>query len=167
MKTITNVKGSLDLNFIEDAKKLDKRTKHLIKMTNPILENIFNAYYLLPVEIIRACKFMFETCNERFTGSGYYALSSFIFLRFICPALSSPDYQHVFLKNPLALPPQTRKNFIQVTKLIHRIATFNQDFTDDVHNTRFREFVCSNIFKMKAFYDSIAQVCLFFHFLTE
>lgn len=160
LKTISKTKKSAEISLhkVKNTKQLHKNTKILLKMTELILSSIFDNFSSLPVEIIRACKYMFSTCNERFEDSGYYALSSFLFLRFICPALSSGslEYHQLIVGKPFTLDEQ--RNLISVSKLIQRIATFNDIFTED-HDSQYQEFTKSYISQMKSFYDSITRVC--------
>ena len=156
-KTICTSKSSAEISTmkIESAKKRNKNTKTLLKMTTPILENIFMSFHCFPAEIIRTCKYIFETCCERFEDTGYHALSSFLFLRFICPCISSPEYHKSFTRKNVSI--ETQRNLILVTKLVQRIATFNLEFTDE-HNKLYQDFVCKNIQRMKRFYDDIINV---------
>merc|ERR1712232_1169881 len=115
LKAILTCKYSAEINplFLTKRDKLKSNLKTLTKMTSSILENVWCSFEEIPVEILRTCKYLFNTSNERFNGSGYFSLSSFLFLRFICPYITT-------IEIPKSSSSCVKRNLILMIKIIQR-----------------------------------------------
>ncbi|KAL6944753.1 hypothetical protein ACO0RG_001500 [Hanseniaspora osmophila] len=88
--------------------------KYMVKLTDSICSSVND----IPPEFIYISQRIREAAKKKFPGSELVAVGSFIFLRFFCPALVSPDTENLIP----SLLTGNRRSFILLAKVIQNIA---------------------------------------------
>ncbi|CAO3616009.1 unnamed protein product [Cunninghamella blakesleeana] len=114
-----------ELNFELDSNKVDKDTieinkKNIISATNLILDAICNSINKAPIEFRFVCNFAKKTTKGFFPESIYKAVSSFLFLRFFCPVLATPETEDLIEQNDISV--KLRRSLLFIAKTIQNLA---------------------------------------------
>ncbi|AGO12380.1 AaceriAER025Cp [[Ashbya] aceris (nom. inval.)] len=95
-------------------RNVDLFCKYLKKLVDSIVGSVAD----FPPEFFVICQSIYSSVKENFPESAEIAVGSFIFLRFFCPALVSPDSEGI--TDPLY--PKARRSFMILAKVIQNIA---------------------------------------------
>lgn len=99
------------------------------------------------------CHHIWETVEERFPGSRHSAVGSFIFLRFFCPAIVSPE------QADLELPSDTReirRALLMITKVIQNLANNVVFANKEPHMKVLNKFLSENIKGVSKFLSDLS-----------
>lgn len=104
---------------IEKAQPDSKKQVALfVKYMKKLVDAITNSIPFFPPELLIICQTIYESVNKKFPDYTYVAVGSFVFLRFVCPALVSPESENI-----VDIPqPQCKRPFITLAKVIQSIA---------------------------------------------
>lgn len=95
--------------------------KNLTNATQSFLNQILNSIYKFPKPLKDICAVIWKIVGERFPESRQAAVGGFIFLRFICPAIVSPD-QHNLIPEGIEVTKEFKRGLILITKIIQNLA---------------------------------------------
>ncbi|KAL6067852.1 Ras GTPase activating protein ira2 [Balamuthia mandrillaris] len=137
-------------------KDLKKNQKNLNKTAGKFLKAIVGSASRLPSDLADLCRFLSEQVQSRFPDAQNLALGAIIFLRFVCPAIVSPESYGIVGEGDCK--PPTRRFLILVTKIL-------QNLVNEVTFGEKEEYmVCMNPFlakhgsKMSDFYDKVLKI---------
>lgn len=102
------------------------------------------------------CHHIWEVVDDRFPDSRHSAVGSFIFLRFFCPAIVSPESIDLDV-NPDTR--ETRRALLLITKVIQNLA--NNVVFKEPHMKVLNPFLSDNIKQVTKFLSDIAVCDLF------
>lgn len=94
------------------------------KYMNKILDSITDSLSYMPPELFYICQGIYQNVKEKFPDYALVAVGSCMFLRFICPALVSPESEN--LVNTISI--KEKKSFISLAKVIQNIANGSENY---------------------------------------
>lgn len=105
-----------------EIEKTQADTEHqvalFVKYMTKLVDAITNSAPFFPPELLIICQTIYTCVEKKFPDYAYVAAGSFVFLRFFCPALVSPDSENI-----IDIPqPQYKRPFITLAKVIQSIA---------------------------------------------
>ncbi|CCE61164.1 hypothetical protein TPHA_0A00790 [Tetrapisispora phaffii CBS 4417] len=113
---------SKDCFEIEKLSIDDKNTKTQILIFKKYLVKFLNSMKssmnIFPPELLYICQMIYEEVSKRFPESALVAVGSFVFLRFICPALVSPETEDI--SSHMDAP--VKRSLVQLAKIIQNLA---------------------------------------------
>ncbi|ELU45404.1 RasGAP domain-containing protein [Rhizoctonia solani AG-1 IA] len=102
-----------------DGKNVEENAKSLSIIAQAFLHVICESAPILPPIIREVCKHIADAVSEVWPESGFPAVGSFMFLRFICPAIVSPESVDIELPRDNA---RIRRGLMLITKIIQNLA---------------------------------------------
>ncbi|KAL6045331.1 Ras GTPase activating protein ira2 [Balamuthia mandrillaris] len=106
------------------------------------------------------CYHLQREVEKKFPDSRYIVLGGFFFLRFISPAIVSPEAFGVLDalgKKPEDITPDVRRGLVLVSKVIQNLANGVEFGEKEEHMTQLNSFIRSNIPEMERFFEEIAS----------
>jgi len=94
------------------------------------MESILNSTQHCPLPIRNIAQYLQDAIVNKFPESKYSVIGGFYFLRFLCPAIISPDGFNI-VPHDFEISPEVRRVLILVSKVIQTIANereFNEEF---------------------------------------
>lgn len=82
----------------------------------------------------------------------YKAVGGFLFLRFICPAITAPQYYGLLQQNPNEV---VQRQLVLIAKVLQNLANMASVNTKEQYMEKVADFVDRNIPKIKNFYTSL------------
>ncbi|ELP94212.1 ras GTPase-activating protein, putative [Entamoeba invadens IP1] len=104
-------------------KQVENNTQLLLDYCTKTIRSVEQQLYHLPIQIISICQTLFQKSKEKFPANPilpHSIVSGFLFLRVICPALTTPEASVFDTEVPVT--PTCRRNLILITKVIQNIA---------------------------------------------
>lgn len=84
----------------------------------------------------------------------YKAVGGFLFLRFVCPALTAPQFYGLLNHNPNE---SAQRQLILISKVIQSLANLTVPGNKEDYMRSLNDFVTNNMDKMRSFYDEMRQ----------
>ncbi|EJS44753.1 ira1p [Saccharomyces arboricola H-6] len=125
LQEIVDNKDSFEIDKMKpesesSEKMLDLFEKYMTKLIDAITNSISD----FPIELIDICKTIHDAASVNFPEYAYIAVGSFVFLRFIGPALVSPDSENIIIVTRA----HDRKPFITLARVIQTLANGREKF---------------------------------------
>lgn len=152
ISNLSAVSYEINPRKITEFESVELNLRHLKEAVLSILTPILKAPEAIPTEIVYMCKMLFTLTNKRFPGKGYRALASYLFLRFICPAIGAPETIGVVKFGHLK--PIERRSLVLVAKIIQGVANEMPEQNED-YMQRLKEFIEENIQCLREFFDQV------------
>ncbi|WVF65508.1 hypothetical protein IAT40_000236 [Kwoniella sp. CBS 6097] len=130
---------------------IDRNADHLRLMCQALLDLICSSAPRVPLMFRALCHHIWEVVDDRFYESRHSAVGSFIFLRFFCPAIVSPESIDLDL-NPDNK--ETRRALLLITKVIQNLA--NNVVFKEPHMKLLNNFLSDNIIPVTKFMSDLA-----------
>ncbi|KAI9995569.1 hypothetical protein PInf_012634 [Phytophthora infestans] len=117
---------------LQDETQVDTNAANLMRTCQNIIDSIVKNTHCIPSSYFHICSHLNSKVISRFDGSkeGVEAedastltrsvIGGFLFLRFVCPAITTP---HLYGLTKQLPPPETRRVLVLVTKLLFKTAT--------------------------------------------
>ncbi|CCO27597.1 Neurofibromin AltName: Full=Neurofibromatosis-related protein NF-1 [Rhizoctonia solani AG-1 IB] len=102
-----------------DGRNVEENAKSLSIIAQAFLHVICDSAPALPPIIREVCNHIADAVNEVWPESSFPAVGSFMFLRFICPAIVSPESVDIELPRDNA---RIRRGLMLITKIIQNLA---------------------------------------------
>ncbi|OCF40958.1 neurofibromin 1 [Kwoniella heveanensis CBS 569] len=141
----------LDPSKASGTDDIDRNADHLRLMCQALLDLICSSAPRVPLMFRALCHHIWEVVDDRFYESRHSAVGSFIFLRFFCPAIVSPESIDLDL-NPDNK--ETRRALLLITKVIQNLA--NNVVFKEPHMKLLNNFLSSNIIPVTKFMSDLA-----------
>ncbi|CAI4776024.1 BDM_1a_G0048530.mRNA.1.CDS.1 [Saccharomyces cerevisiae] len=103
----------------------ERQIELFVKYMNELLESISNSVSYFPPPLFYICQNIYKVACEKFPDHAIIAAGSFVFLRFFCPALVSPDSENIIDISHLS----EKRTFISLAKVIQNIANGSENFS--------------------------------------
>lgn len=100
---------------------------------------------------------------KRFPENKYSSVGGFIFLRFFCPAILSPDSNGLYSGPPL--DSKSRRPLILICKGLQNLANGIKFGSKEVFMDEMNNFIADNTTSTHAFFDALVVFILNIHFL--
>nr|XP_018259204.1 neurofibromin 1 [Kwoniella dejecticola CBS 10117]OBR81362.1 neurofibromin 1 [Kwoniella dejecticola CBS 10117] len=146
----------LDPSKASGTDDIDRNADHLRLMCQALLDLICSSTPRVPLMFRALCHHIWELVDDRFPDSRHSAVGSFIFLRFFCPAIVSPESIDLDV-NPDTR--ETRRALLLITKVIQNLA--NNVIFKEPHMKVLNSFLSENIRQVTKFLSDIAVSRLF------
>ena len=108
----------------------------------------------IPSQIINSCQIIHETTNKKFPDAHYRALVSYLFLRFICPAISAPEKYNIVKKGSVSR--DARRKLILVAKVIQSVV--NNAPCNESYMSKVDDFAREKFPQLDLFFSAILKV---------
>ncbi|WWC73068.1 uncharacterized protein I206_107033 [Kwoniella pini CBS 10737] len=141
----------LDPSKASGTDDIDRNADHLRLMCQALLDLICSSTPRVPLMFRAMCHHIWELVDDRFPDSRHSAVGSFIFLRFFCPAIVSPESIDLDV-NPDTR--ETRRALLLITKVIQNLA--NNVVFKELHMKVLNSFLSDNIRQVTKFLSDIA-----------
>ncbi|KAI8975358.1 hypothetical protein BDF20DRAFT_914298 [Mycotypha africana] len=147
----------LDPSKIAPEEDINKNRQNVIEATEMFLNAICSSASQAPISFREVCHFILDTVRERFPEAKYTAVGSFIFLRFFCPAIVSPETEG-HIKNTASISREMRRGFLIATKIIQNLANNVLFGAKETYMIVLNDFLTSNIYKVASFLREVSTV---------
>jgi len=150
--------------------------QELAKVCNYLYYDMSSPYHCR--ELLATCQTLAERTEAFFPGSRYKVLSGFLFLRFICPAIVSPNSFGIVDRTCPLLPyflltssqqktdnlseAMVLRGLVLATKLIQGLAN-QSTFEKEPYMAPFNEFISANVAKIESFFTYLLVSSLVNH----
>ncbi|WRT69099.1 uncharacterized protein IL334_006083 [Kwoniella shivajii] len=141
----------LDPSKASGTEDIERNADHLRLMCQALLDLICSSTPRVPLLFKALCHHIWEIVEDRFPDSRHSAIGSFIFLRFFCPAIVSPESIDLDV-NPDTR--ETRRALLLITKVIQNLA--NNVVFKEPHMKVLNNFLSENIRQVTKFLSDIA-----------
>ncbi|KAK4704245.1 neurofibromin 1, partial [Phenoliferia sp. Uapishka_3] len=145
---------SMDFDPHKQTAADDAASRNLEQVTEAFLVCICQSIDQVPAPIREICAHIAEVVKERFPESIFTAIGGFIFLRFINPAIVSPE------NIDLDLPSDNRdirRGLLMITKVLQALANNVRFGAKEPGMRKLNDFMDVNIFGMTRFLQAISQ----------
>eukprot|EP01119_Soliformovum_irregulare_P019017 TRINITY_DN5943_c0_g1_i1.p1 TRINITY_DN5943_c0_g1~~TRINITY_DN5943_c0_g1_i1.p1 ORF type:complete len:2529 (-),score=855.67 TRINITY_DN5943_c0_g1_i1:42-7628(-) len=122
-----NLTFELDPNKLPKGQTMEQNVTNVLKVSQQFMSAIVKSVDDCPLPLREVCHFMHQAVHERFPTFENSAVGGFIFLRFLCPAIISPEGFGVIKDLP---NPDVRRGLVLATKSIQNLAN-GLSFTSD------------------------------------
>ena len=140
---------------LDANENVDENRANLLQLTQSILDTIVHSAASFPVHMRTVCHTLYLAVCQRFPKTGYQALGTVLFLRFINPVLMSPHEHGLVDVEPTV---KMKRGLTLMCKILQNIAN-NLLFTKETHMKHFNEFLRANMNTTSEFIaDIIASV---------
>ncbi|SCV72897.1 BQ2448_15 [Microbotryum intermedium] len=150
---------NLDFDPHRDSSEDDVASRNLIQVTEAFLVRIAQSANVAPDMIREICALIAEAVGARFPESVFTAIGGFIFLRFINPAIVSPEMIDLDLVNQTAGNDtrEVRKALVSVSKILQALANNVRFGAKEPGMRAINPFMDRNIFTMTSFLSSMSR----------
>lgn len=147
----------LDPSKIGPDEDVNKNRKNVVEATEMFLGAICDSLNDAPRSFRKICNFILTAVREKFPEAKYTAVGSFIFLRFFCPAIVSPETEGL-VKNTASISREMRRGFLIATKVIQNLANNVLFGSKETYMIVLNDFLTSNIYKVASFLREISKI---------
>ena len=141
----------------EDAKK---NAKKLLAYVHQFWEAIMNSTDRFPNELKHLFHFVHETASRIFPShpnSKYLAVSSFLFLRLLCPSILSPKMFGVYDEHPEG---NVSRTLTYIAKTLQNLANLADFAVKEPHMTFMNTFISESMENMKMTIEKFSVIIL-------
>ncbi|KAJ3447277.1 inhibitory regulator protein ira1-related [Anaeramoeba flamelloides] len=103
----------------EETQDLEKNLNNLMELTQLFFDKIMNSFEFLPVNFFKIANILKITVENKFENCTNIVIAGFFFLRFICPAIISPENAEIVKER---IPVEVRRALILITKSLQNLA---------------------------------------------
>jgi len=144
----------IDSSKVTDPELCIKNMNNLIAACQNILQIILSSIDLCPVPFRLVANHMQQESNKQFPNLQQIAVGGFLFLRFFCPAILSPDSCGLI---PTTLSNETRRPLIIISKCIQNLASL-QLFAPTDLLAEMNNFLKDNFDTVQKFLETVSVV---------
>ncbi|EGG19811.1 neurofibromin [Cavenderia fasciculata] len=122
MKTLLDNSESMEIDpsRVGSGEDVVANTNRLLDLTKKFIKAIQDSVPHLPLPFREICNYISKVVNETFPGNEKMAIGGIMFLRFICPAIISPEIFGIVSAG--ALSKETRRGLVLCTKVLQNLA---------------------------------------------
>lgn len=115
----TNYIFELEPEKVKDYDEFKENLEHFERCITELTQSLENNMDRMPCVFREVCSTIQTTVSKKFPEAKESAVSAFFFLRYICPALVSPDTEGLLDKPP---QPDVRRSLLLLAKVIQNMA---------------------------------------------
>jgi len=149
-----NLGLEVDPEKMEEGADLDEMRWMLMAQSQKILKQVLNSSEECPVQFRSLFSHIKFVVGERFPENVNTTIGGFIFLRFFCPAISSPEAYGILEEPPT---PQARRLLILITKVLQNLSNDVEFGSKEPYMAKMNDFIQSNRLKLTAFYEKLIK----------
>ncbi|XP_058445954.1 neurofibromin-like, partial [Malaya genurostris] len=143
---------------LETNEDIEVNRKNLIALTQKVFDAIVNSADRFPPQLRSMCHSLYQVLSKRFPNllqNNIDAVGTVIFLRFINPAIVSPQELGIVGKQ---VPTQIKRGLMLMSKILQNIAN-HAEFSKEQHMLCFNDFLRSHFEGGRRFFIQIASDC--------
>jgi len=144
----------VDPEKMEEGTDLDEMRWTLMAQSQKILKSIVNSVDKCPPQFRLLFAHLKKCVAERYPESVNTTIGGFIFLRFFCPAVSSPEAYGIVEEPPSA---SSRRLLILITKVLQNLSNDVEFGSKEPYMTKMNDFIHSNRLKLGQFYTQLVK----------
>ncbi|XP_046839575.1 neurofibromin-like isoform X2 [Xenia sp. Carnegie-2017] len=147
-----NLTFELDPNKLEAGETLQENTQNVKDLAQKFLNSFFESLDDFPNPLKLLCYCLKKVVSQRFRQHKAEAVGSAIFLRFINPAINSPQMLGIIEHPP---PDNIRRGLMFLSKILQSLAN-NMLFTKEKHMEPLNDFLKENLTKTQQYFETIS-----------
>ncbi|KAI9020828.1 hypothetical protein CLU79DRAFT_835831, partial [Phycomyces nitens] len=147
----------LDPSKVGPGEDVYRNRENVISVTQLFLNAICASSNEAPPSFRELCHHILVSVRERFPEAKNTAVGAFIFLRFFCPAIVSPEGEGL-IKGNLSISREMRRGHLIATKVIQNLANNMLFGTKETYMIVLNDFVTSNIYNVTKFLREISDI---------
>ncbi|XP_063696354.1 neurofibromin isoform X2 [Culicoides brevitarsis] len=143
---------------LEANEDIELNRRNLIALTQKVFDAIISSADRFPPQLRSMCHCLYQVLSKRFPTqlqNNIGAVGTVIFLRFINPAIVSPQETGILDKQ---VPPQVKRGLMLMSKILQNIAN-HVEFTKEQHMVCFNDFLKAHFEAGRRFFIQIASDC--------
>jgi len=144
----------VDPEKLEEGSDLDEMRWTLMAQSQKILKQILNSVTQIPAPFAELMSHVKGTVAPKFPDNVNTTIGGFIFLRFFCPAISSPEAYGVVDEPP---QPNARRLLILITKVLQNLSNDVEFGSKEPYMTKMNDFIITNRPKITEFYVNMEK----------
>jgi hypothetical protein len=146
----------VDPSRLKADEDLERNRNRLMKTTTKLLMEIRDSVDECPTSLRLICEYLQVETVKRFPAMKYKVLGGFFFLRFVCPALTTPeafDFRSIDPTNQKA-----RRALIMISKVLQNLASDTKFGDKEPYMAFMNPFLDDNRRMMHEFYDDLVKL---------
>lgn len=143
---------------IDANEDMEKNGRNLIALTQKVFDAIISSADRFPPQLRSMCHCLYQVLSKRFPQcpqNNIGAVGTVIFLRFINPAIVSPQEMGIVNK---PVPPHIKRGLMLMSKILQNIAN-HIEFSKEQHMLSFNDFLRAHFEIGRRFFIQIASDC--------
>ncbi|XP_066593274.1 neurofibromin isoform X2 [Prorops nasuta] len=148
----------VDSARIDAGDDIEQNRKNLIALTQKVFDAIVSSADSFPPQLRSMCHCLYQVLSKRFPQCPHNkigAVGTVLFLRFINPAIVSPQEMGLVSK---PVPPQIKRGLMLMSKILQNIAN-HVEFSKEQHMLPFNDFLRAHFEIGRRFFIQIASDC--------
>ncbi|RUS29150.1 hypothetical protein BC938DRAFT_480989 [Jimgerdemannia flammicorona] len=154
-KPPANQRFELDPSKVEQGEDGQRNLENVQKTTDAFLNAICASAHRVPRSFREVCYYIATAVGKRFPEAKYTAVGNFIFLRFFCPAIASPESENL-VKSMAAQSKEIRRGALLITKVIQNLANNVLFGPKETYMIVLNDFLTNNIYRVTTFLRDIS-----------
>jgi hypothetical protein len=145
----------VDPRRMEDDSDADVNRYQLMMTAQKILSSVLKSLPIVPLQFRVVSKLLQDSVSVKFPENKHSCIGGFIFLRFLNPAILSPESYGLVSSQPNEA---VRRVLVLVTKALQNLANGIEFGDKEAHMAQLNDFISSNQGKINKFFDDVASV---------
>nr|CAD7452027.1 unnamed protein product [Timema tahoe] len=154
----TNQSFEVDPARVDPSEDIEENRRNLIALTQKVFDAIVSSADKFPPQLRSMCHCLYQVLSKRFPQfpqNNIGAVGTVIFLRFINPAIVSPQEMGI-VGNPV--PGAVKRGLMLMSKILQNIAN-HVEFSKEQHMVPFNDFLRAHFEIGRRFFIQIASDC--------
>ncbi|XP_065165550.1 neurofibromin isoform X2 [Atheta coriaria] len=154
----TNCSFEVDPARLEPHEDIEENRQSLINLTQVVFDTIVSSADKFPPQLRSMCHCLYQVLSKRFPQfpqNNIGAVGTVIFLRFINPAIVSPQEMGIVTKQ---VQPAVKRGLMLMSKILQNIAN-HVEFSKEQHMLSFNDFLRAHFEHGRRFFIQIASDC--------
>lgn len=139
------------------GENVSRNKQNVVNATELFLKAICDFADEAPRAFREVCHCILISVRERYPEAKYTAVGAFIFLRFFCPAIVSPESDGL-VKSNVVVSRDMKRGHLIATKVIQNLANNVLFGAKETYMIVLNDFLTSNIYKVTSFLRKISDV---------
>ncbi|OZJ04004.1 hypothetical protein BZG36_03619, partial [Bifiguratus adelaidae] len=145
----------LDPSKLVAEEEIEKNYQNVKEITQIILDAIFNSTDKIPKSFREVCHYILKAVDSNFPEAKYTSVGNFIFLRFFCPNIVSPN--EGLIKPGMTMTKELRRGILLATKTIQNLANNVLFGAKETYMIPLNDFLTANIYPLRSFLHEISS----------
>ncbi|KAJ2943372.1 hypothetical protein O0L34_g12181 [Tuta absoluta] len=153
-----SISFEVDPARLDPTQDIEENRRNLISLTTEVFERIINSAERFPPQLRSMCHCLYQVLSKRFSQfpqTSVGAVGTVLFLRFINPAIVSPQEMGVVCRS---VPACVKRGLMLMSKILQNIAN-HVEFSKEQHMLPFNHFLRSHFEAGRKFFIQIASDC--------